>query len=70
MREDALRMAENNEIAKENQQLKDQYEALVKEIDEKSVLMEKQIEEKEKTSSTIEDEMLTKISANEEEIKK
>ena len=41
MREDALRMAENNEIAKENQQLKDQYEALVKEIDEKSVLMEK-----------------------------
>jgi hypothetical protein len=35
MREDAEKMTENNEIAKENDMLRDQYESLLKEITEK-----------------------------------
>lgn len=41
--------------------LKTQFDALMKEIDEKSLLMDNQIEEKEKTSGTIEEEMSKKI---------
>lgn len=70
MAEDAKRMLEDNEIAKENQQLREQYEALVKEIAEKSELMDQQIEEKDKTSGSIETELNQKIQTQEEEIKK
>jgi hypothetical protein len=41
MREDKERMINENEIQKENEQLKKQYEELVKEIDEKTELMAK-----------------------------
>ena len=61
MKEDNEKMAENNEIAKENASLREQYEALVKEINEKQTLMDSQLEEKGKTSGTIEEEMNTKI---------
>lgn len=50
--------------------LRTQYEALVKEIEEKSKLMDEQIVEKERTSGTIEDEMSGKIYAQQDEIKK
>jgi hypothetical protein len=50
--------------------LRDQYEALIKEIAEKSEMMDKQIAEKETTSGTIEEEMQSKIATQEEEIKK
>jgi hypothetical protein len=42
----------------------------VKEINEKSELMDKAIEEKEKTSGSIEEDMNQKILTQEEEIKK
>ena len=72
IREDAEKMeAEGgNEVVKENAKLKTQYEELMKEIEEKSKLMDDQIAEKDKTSGTIEEEMLKKIYAQEEEIKK
>ena len=50
--------------------LRTQYDALVKEIEEKSKLMDEQIVEKERTSGTIEDEMSGKIYAQQDEIKK
>lgn len=61
MREDNEKMKENNEIQKENNMLQEQYDALTKEISEKQLLMETQLTEKEKTSSTIEEEMSGKI---------
>ena len=71
MREDGEKMAEGeNEIAKENTMLREQYEALVKEIDEKTGMMEKAIAEKEETAGSIENEMTSKIATQEEEIKK
>ena len=54
-------MLEGNEIVKENKILEEKYNDLVKEITEKSEIMEKQLEEKEKTSGSIEEEMSTKI---------
>ena len=54
MKEDAEKMEAQNIIKKENDQLKTQYEALVKEIAEKSELMDKQLEEKEQSQSSIE----------------
>lgn len=39
----------------------EQYESLIKEIGEKSELMDKQIAEKELSSGSIEEEMQTKI---------
>jgi hypothetical protein len=53
---------EGGDVAKENQELRTQYEALVKEIDEKSKLMDEQIAAKEGQSGTIEEEMTKKIS--------
>lgn len=41
MRDDAQKMTENNEIAKENDMLREQYESLMKEISEKQELMDK-----------------------------
>lgn len=41
--------------------LKTQYDALVKEIDEKSKLMDEQINQKEQSSGNIEEEMTKKI---------
>ncbi len=41
MRDDAEKMSQNNEIAKENASLTEQYESLIKEIAEKSELMDK-----------------------------
>ena len=41
--------------------LKSQYEALVKEIEEKSKLMDEQIAQKDQSSGTIEEEMTKKI---------
>ena len=49
------------EVAKENATLRTQYEALMKEIDEKSLMMDEQIVQKEQTSGTIEAEMSKKI---------
>lgn len=70
MAEDARKMNDDNEIVKENQELEAQYEALTKEIAEKSELMSKAIEEKETQGSTLEEEMNSKILNQEEEIKK
>lgn len=39
-------MAKNNELAKNNVELKEQYEKLKGEIDEKYAMMQKQLEEK------------------------
>jgi hypothetical protein len=50
--------------------LRTQYEALMKEIDEKSKMMDEQIVQKESASGTIETEMSKKISEQDEEIKK
>ena len=50
--------------------LQEKYDDLIKEIEEKSGIMETQLSEKEKTSGTIEEEMQTKIQTQEEEIKK
>lgn len=61
IREDADKMESQNDIQKENQMLKDQYESLMKEISEKGELMDKQIEEKDTASGNIEDEMSKKI---------
>ncbi|MFM7852787.1 MAG: hypothetical protein ACKO96_12940 [Flammeovirgaceae bacterium] len=63
-------MNAENDITKENQTLKEQYDALVKEIEEKSKLMDEQIIEKEQSSGSIEEEMSKKIALQEEEIKK
>ncbi len=72
IREDSERFTkeEGGDVASENAQLRTQYEALVKEIEEKSKLMEDQISQKEGQQSTIEEEMTKKISAQEEEIRK
>ncbi len=48
-------------MANENSQLRTQYDALVKEINEKSQLMDDQIAQKEQQQSTIEDDMTKKI---------
>ena len=63
IREDADKLEADGggDIVKENTMLKTQFDALMKEIDEKSLLMDNQIEEKEKTSGTIEEEMSKKI---------
>lgn len=58
------------EVAKENTMLRTQYEALMKEIEEKSKMMDEQIVQKEGASGTIETEMSKKISEQDEEIKK
>lgn len=58
------------EVAKENTLLRTQYEALMKEIEEKSKMMDEQIVQKEGASGTIETEMSKKISEQDEEIKK
>jgi|LauGreDrversion4_2_1035121.scaffolds.fasta_scaffold1330767_1 hypothetical protein len=50
--------------------LRSQYEALMKEIEEKSKMMDEQIVQKEAASGTIETEMSKKISEQDEEIKK
>jgi hypothetical protein len=50
--------------------LRTQYEALMKEIEEKSKMMDEQIVQKESASGTIETEMSKKISEQDEEIKK
>ena len=72
IREDSERFSkeEGGDVASENAQLRTQYEALVKEIDEKSKLMDDQIIQKESQQTTIEDEMTKKITHQEEEIKK
>lgn len=70
MREENDSMANNNEIAKENQMLQEKYDDLVKEIEEKSQIMDTQLSEKEKTSGQIEEDMQQKIASQEEEIKK
>lgn len=72
IREDAQKLEADGggEVVKENNQLRTQYEALMKEIEEKSKLMDDQIAEKEKSSSTIEEDMTKKILLQEEEIKK
>ena len=57
-------------MAKENAMLRSQYEALMKEIEEKSTMMDEQIVQKESASGTIETEMSKKISEQDEEIKK
>lgn len=61
---------EGGDVAKENRQLRGQYEELLKEIAEKSKLMDDQISEKDRTSETIEGEMNKKILAQEDEIRK
>jgi hypothetical protein len=50
-------MASNNDLAKNNAELKDQYEKLSLEIEENSKLMENQLEEKNKTTGSIEDDI-------------
>ena len=57
-------------MANENAQLRTQYEALVKEINEKSQLMDEQIAQKELQQATIEEDMTKKIVQQEEEIRK
>ena len=61
---------EGGEVAKENAMLKTQYEALMKEIEEKGQMMDEQIQQKEASSGSIEEDMNKKISTQEEEIKK
>ena len=72
IREDAAKLEADggSEAAKENAKLKEQYEALQKEIDEKTKLMDEQIVEKERAGGSIEEEMSKKIAAQEEEIKR
>ena len=50
--------------------LRSQYEALMKEIEEKSKMMDEQRVQKEAASGTIETEMSKKISEQDDEIKK
>lgn len=61
IKEDQDKLIDGNEIVKENKMLQEKYDDLIKEIEEKSEIMEKQLDEKEKTSGTIEEEMSTKI---------
>lgn len=61
MQEDQDRMANENELEKENTQLREQLDKLKQEIDEKYDLMDKSLTDKKATSGTIEEEMKGKI---------
>lgn len=72
IREDAKKLEEDGggEVVRENQQLQTQYDALMKEIEEKSKLMDEQIADKTSSGQNIEEEMTAKILLQEQEIKK
>lgn len=63
---------ENGEllIAIENKNLEDRYQELIKEINEKTVAMEQNVDEKSKGTSEIEEKMNEQLSTQEEDIKK
>jgi hypothetical protein len=56
IKEDTQKFEEGggNDVVKENELLRTQYESLIKEVEEKGKLMEEQIEQKEKANGTIE----------------
>jgi hypothetical protein len=70
--EDAAKLEQDGggEVVRENAQLATQYEALMKEIEEKTKLMDDQIAEKTASTNIIEEDMTKKILTQEEEIRK
>lgn len=68
MKADEEKHLENNAVQQDNENLTKQYNELMAEITEKEELMRKQLEDKEKSSTNIEEEIESKIKAQQETI--